>query len=83
MACVGIAAVRGFRRHWGSWNASFTDMGGGGMAVFMLLGLFATLTSPWWKCHLMLCTHVSLTCPVVRNFRLVAFTLWKLEDATG
>lgn len=29
MACAGIAVVRGFRRHWGSWNASLTDMGRG------------------------------------------------------
>lgn len=28
MACAGMAAVRGFRRPWGSWSASLTDMGG-------------------------------------------------------
>lgn len=34
MACAGIAVVHGFRRHWGSWNASLTDMGRGDCLCF-------------------------------------------------
>lgn len=81
MACAGIAVVHGFRRHWGSWNASLTDMGRGDCVY--AFGTLCYSRISMVEMLFMLCTHMSLTRPVVRSFRLVAFTLWKLEDATG